>query len=416
MKKIIVLLFLFSGLTAIAQTPQKTFGFAFRNKSKDTDKHIEILEVLNKTDAQKKGLKPGNAIIEINNTVVEQLNNDAIWAIIQEAKKTGTLNLKIKNSSTAFTLKTTELFPRVCLSGNCINGTGKVQETFSFYEYEGGFINGQYDGQGTLTFKGVSKNYEGSKVLMQKGFFNSGKFSIGVMECMNGKYEGKFTNNIITGAGTYTDVGSSTTYKGNFNSKGLFEGVIVMQDKQGNMEDVEYANGVFVRSIRKYKVTGSANNTNNAVPPARDKDMEEVLNTLIKKGEKGFAEYLIEANRLPSYYNYAIYKTDIQLKGFEKVLLEKYADGKVKLVAKTDLLPEEAEKLFKKIKNDLVNTSILITSSKREESVTGKEITYRLKDKGLTLYLKTQTAAYDIDAPVGSPLKNTISLLFEKRN
>jgi hypothetical protein len=289
-----------------------------------------------------------------------------------------------------------------------------VQETFSFYEYEGGFINGQYDGQGTLIFKGVSRNYEGSKVLLQKGVFNAGKFSSGIMECINGKYEGKFTTNILTGAGTYTDVGG-TIYKGNFN-KGLFEGVIVMRDKQGNMEDVEYANGVFVKSIRKYKLTGNANNTNNAVPTARDKDMEEVLNTLIKKGEKGFTEYLIETNRLPSYYNYAIYKTDIQLKGFEKVLLEKYADGKVKLIAKTDLLPEEAEKLFKKIKNDLVNTPILITSSKKEESVTGKEITYRLNNKGLTLYLKTQTAAYDIDAPVGSPLKNTISLLLERRN
>ena len=62
-----------------------------------------------------------------------------------------------------------------------------------------------------------------------------------------------------------------TIYRGNFNNKGLFEGTIVQRDKQGNMEDVEYANGVFVRSIRKYKLNGNTNNTNNVTPSARDK-------------------------------------------------------------------------------------------------------------------------------------------------
>lgn len=415
MKKITVLLFLLGGLHSFAQTSQRSFGFMYQNKREATDRYIEILEVINKTDAQKKGLKSGDMILEMNYTTIEKLNNDAIWAIIMEAKKAGMLKLKIKNNATLLTIQTTELQPRVCLSGNCVTGTGKVQETFSFYEYEGGLVSGQYDGQGTLTFKGVSKNYVGSKVLKQKGVFNSGKFSSGIMECMNGTYEGNFSANTLTGAGTYTDMGG-IVYKGNFNNKGLFEGIIVQRDKQGNMEDVEYANGVFVRSIRKYKSGSNTNNAGNVKAGARDKDMEEALNILIKKGEKGFAEYIIEKNQLPSYYNCAIYKTDLRLKGFEKILLEKYPDGKIKLVAKTDLLENDAQVFFKKLKNDLYYTTLFMPSSKVDESITGKQITYRLSDKSLTLFLKTELAAFDLDASVGGGIKNTISLLFEKRN
>ncbi len=415
MKNICLVLFLFCGLCAFAQTPQRSFGFLYQNKRSVTAPYIEILEVINKTNAQKKGLKSGDLIVEMNNTAIETLNNDAIRDIIQEGKKTGTLKLKVKNNTVLLTIQTTELQPRICLSGNCVTGTGKVQETFSFYEYEGGLLNGQYEGQGTLTFKGVSKNYEGSKVLKQKGVFNAGKFSNGIMECINGTYEGSFSANILSGAGTYTDMGG-TIYRGNFNNKGLFEGTIVQRDKQGNMEDVEYANGVFVRSIRKYKLNGNTNNTNNVTPSARDKAMEELLNAIIKKGEKGFTEYIVENNRLPSYYNYAIYKTDIQLKGFEKVKLEKYPDGKLRLVAKTDLLTDEADLFYKKLKNDLYYATLSMPSSKVDESITGKQITYRLSDKSLTLYLKTELAAFDLDAPVGGGTKNTISLLFEKKN
>ncbi len=93
-----------------------------------------------------------------------------------------------------------------CVSGNCVNGIGKMVYANGDI-YEGDFVNGKKQGQGTFTFKN-GQAYFGR-------FFDNLRNGKGKFTFSDGSiYEGSFANDNFIGHGTYTSKsGSNQTGK-----------------------------------------------------------------------------------------------------------------------------------------------------------------------------------------------------------
>jgi len=84
-----------------------------------------------------------------------------------------------------------------CVSGNCVNGFGKMVYTNGDI-YEGGFVNGKKEGLGSHTFK------NGQVYLGQ--FYDNLRNGNGKFTFSDGNiYEGRFINDNFIGQGTYTN-------------------------------------------------------------------------------------------------------------------------------------------------------------------------------------------------------------------
>ncbi len=226
----------------IAQSTRASFGFSYLFKKNNTDKYLEVLEVIENGDAKVKMIKSGNLIEEIEGQKIEGLYDKNITDIIISAKANKKLTIKRKGESKPIILLLKEIPTYLCQSKTCTDGKVKVLDVFNLYLYEGDFKNGKYNGNGTITFKGLSKNYASYHFIKQTGIFENGFFVKGVTEYLNGKFEGKAYNGVPQGEGVYTE-NSGTIYKGNFIDGTFMEGVLIAIDNKGKPIETKFVNG-----------------------------------------------------------------------------------------------------------------------------------------------------------------------------
>lgn len=228
-----------------SQSTRATFGFSYQAKEKDADKYVEILEIINNADAQKVGLLTGDLLEEFDGNPVEGLSNYKIGDIITAAKKKGSITVKRKNEMTALTLILKDIPTYICLSKSCTDGQVKVLDVFNFLVYEGEFKDGNFNGQGSLTFSGISKKYGPYHILKQSGTFEKGIFVTGVTQYLKSKFEGKTIGGVPTGEGIYTE-DSGAIYKGIFADGYLMDGVIISTDANGNSKETKVVRGQLI--------------------------------------------------------------------------------------------------------------------------------------------------------------------------
>lgn len=247
MKKLILQLICLFILTAIpqvffGQSTRATFGFSYVMKQNNTDKYLEILEVLENGDAMAKGLKSGDLIEEIEGQKVEGLYDSKITEIIIAAKGNKKLSVKRKGDNKLTQLVLKEIPTYICKSKNCTEGKVKVLNVFNLNLYEGDFKNGNYNGTGTITFTGASKNYPPYHFIKQTGTFVKGVFVKGVTEYLYGKFEGNTYNGVPEGEGIYTDI-KGAIYKGKFVNGTFYDGILITKNNQGKIIETKYVNG-----------------------------------------------------------------------------------------------------------------------------------------------------------------------------
>jgi hypothetical protein len=151
---------------------------------------------------------------------------------------------------------TTSLFAQ-CVQGTCTNGWGKFRYDDGGV-YEGMFVNGKWEGEGSVTWPSGS-SYKG-------GFLEGKKHGKGVYVYNNGdvfdgeyyysnilrgtftfqsgnKYVGEFQNNSFNGKGKYylTD---GSRYEGNFQN-GTYSGKGIYYSKDGTRYEGDFSNGKF---------------------------------------------------------------------------------------------------------------------------------------------------------------------------
>ena len=146
-----------------------------------------------------------------------------------------------------------------CLSGDCKNGTGKMD--FGYAVYEGPFKDGQPNGQGTMDY-GDGEKYvgpflagkeEGEGVLYKGGKQTAVRYRRGVLQVHNAsnvvggnesteKAPGCVTGNCRNGYGEMV-FPSGNRFKGNFKD-GQFSGPGEMQFAGGNLLKADFAAGV----------------------------------------------------------------------------------------------------------------------------------------------------------------------------
>lgn len=120
-----------------------------------------------------------------------------------------------------------------CVSGNCVNGKGTIKN--KYYTYEGDFVDGKQQGQGTRT------DYTGDTYTGQfanNKFNGKGKYKYGT-----GTYEGDFVDGKREGQGT--DTKASNIYTGQFkndkrNGHGKEESKFTKVVKEGIWKDNVY--------------------------------------------------------------------------------------------------------------------------------------------------------------------------------
>lgn len=114
-----------------------------------------------------------------------------------------------------------------CIDGDCENGKGKYLGSLG--EYDGYFVNGQFEGEGTLNTNlseneqvveniELTKNFHDHKFLYTGNFLNGQLNGKGKITFTDGStYDGNFQENQIRGKGTFTFKNGSS-YEGIFNT------------------------------------------------------------------------------------------------------------------------------------------------------------------------------------------------------
>ena len=247
MKKILLFLFILFYKDVVAQNKFTTFGFSYVLKNKN-ESSIEILEVINKSDASLKGLQSGDEILQINSIIVNDVDNTEIEKEIFASKDKGIMTLKIERLTSPIVLKTTEIDMYECLYGDCNNGKGKRRNNRAFIEEEGVFKNGQlYGKDGTVMYIGKTKRYFPNLFTKQTGEYFEGNLLVGKTYYPNGSiHQGRVKNGYPFGNGAYTDQ-DGNIYTGEFTEKGILaDGTIATKDNNGNIVEKKYKNGAYV--------------------------------------------------------------------------------------------------------------------------------------------------------------------------
>jgi len=128
-----------------------------------------------------------------------------------------------------------------CISGDCVNGIGKINITDGDY-YEGGFVNQKRQGQGTYIWAN-GKKYVGN-------FYNGLMQGFGIFYYENGDvYEGSFFQGLRHGDGTFSFNSSGFVYIGKF-LNGNRHGIGITYDKDKNIfQQGYYADNKFVLAM-----------------------------------------------------------------------------------------------------------------------------------------------------------------------
>ena len=164
-------------------------------------------------------------------------------------------NKKVGGQSNAEDLNSVEAETAAseCVSGNCVNGKGKYLDPDGNI-YEGNFVNGKFEGQGTLRYKNgdvyigqFSNNVRNGKgtikyanrLIYDGNWVEGKKNGKGKSTFPNGTiYDGNWVDNNYNGKGTYK-YASGDIYEGNF-VVGTYEGQGRLTLKNGDYYDGEW--------------------------------------------------------------------------------------------------------------------------------------------------------------------------------
>ena len=258
MKKITLLLHCI--LVSLISNAQIVFvGTGIRFAPDPINRFYPVMAVIPNSPAALAGIHAGDIIYSVDGISTEGKElKDLITMIRGELGMVRTVTVGKEKRSITITLQTIK---GECLSGNCMNGDGKLADLDSSV-YTGHFINGKFSGKG-------KKEYSNGNIY--NGDFSEGKMTgQGVFNYKDGtRYEGQFVNGIFEGVGSkFYKNGKKyegTWQKGILNGKGritlesgaVYEGDIVngAADGSGKMtfSDGRVYNGSWEKGMRNGK-------------------------------------------------------------------------------------------------------------------------------------------------------------------
>ncbi len=232
MKKLLLVLLL---LVANKLHAQLSFGFTYTYLLEG----VEVGVVFKNGPADKAGLKTGDIILIVNDSVLRIIAKDRIAQVFATAPVASKFLLGYINEDDGeiYRAKTINItkedrnnFLNICLEGNCINGTGKHIDMEGSV-YEGNFKNGKRNGKGKCTaandvvyegdWKDNKRDGVGKAAYKVKGYDFGGR---------NWSYEGLWKKDSIDGRGTYI-YSNGNSYTGEVkNNKLDGKGRMVLKD------------------------------------------------------------------------------------------------------------------------------------------------------------------------------------------
>lgn len=214
MKKLLAILLL---LAADKMMGQLSFGFSYKYMFEG----VEVETVFKNGPADKAGIKPGDLILSVNDSILRIVKNERMGQIFLNAPVTSKFQLGYigedeevyRGKTVSITKEDRKNFLNKCLEGNCINGTGKHIDMEGAV-YEGRFKNGKRDGLGRCTaangveydgeWKDNKREGNGKAEYKVRGFDFAGR---------NWSYEGTWKQDSIHGKGTFA-YGNGYSYTG----------------------------------------------------------------------------------------------------------------------------------------------------------------------------------------------------------
>lgn len=186
---------------------QLSFGFSYTPLFDG----VEVGVVFKNSPADKAGLKTGDLILAVNDSVLRVIGKERVAQVFATAPITSTFQLGYigeddevyRGNIVTITKEERSNFLNKCLEGNCINGNGKHIDMEGTI-YEGSFKNGKRNGQGKSTaangllyegeWKDNKKDGKGKATYAVKGYDFANR---------NWSYEGTWKKDSIDGKGLY---------------------------------------------------------------------------------------------------------------------------------------------------------------------------------------------------------------------
>ncbi|MES2848620.1 MAG: PDZ domain-containing protein [Bacteroidota bacterium] len=231
MKKLLAVLLLLATTKVMGQL---SFGFSYKYMFEG----VEVETVFKNGPADKAGIKPGDLILSVNDSILRMVKNERMGQIFLNAPVTSKFQLGYigedeevyRGKTVSITKEDRITFLNKCLEGNCINGTGKHIDMEGSV-YEGNFKNGKRNGKGKCTaanslvydgeWKDGKRDGIGKAVYKVKGYDFGGR---------NWSYEGSWKKDSIDGNGTYM-FGDGSYYTGEVHDNNrVGKGRMVLKD------------------------------------------------------------------------------------------------------------------------------------------------------------------------------------------
>lgn len=231
-------------LSANKMDAQLSFGFTYEYMFEGA----EVKVVFKNGPAEKAGIKEGDLILLVNDTVMRMVPNSRRANVFATAPATSKFLLgyygedhEVYRGKTVTIIKEERSnFLNRCLEGNCINGFGKHIDMEGTV-YEGNFKNGKRNGNGksvaanNITYEGHWKDNKregaGNASYKAKGYDFGNK---------NFTYEGTWKNDMMEGSGKY--IFSDGSYYTGQLKENRFEGKGFMLLKDSTVYEGEWKN------------------------------------------------------------------------------------------------------------------------------------------------------------------------------
>jgi len=241
MKRITLVLLLLYASKTMAQL---SFGFTYKYALEG----VEVEVVFKNSPAEKAGIKEGDFILMVNDTVMRVVANERTANVFATAPVNSKFLLgyygedgEVYRGKTVTIIKEERSnFLNKCLEGNCTTGTGKHIDMEGTV-YEGNFKNGKRNGEGkcttanNITYDGEWKDNKregtGKAAYQVKGYDFSNR---------SWNYEGTWKNDMMEGTGKYV-FGDGSYYTGQL-KENKFEGKGFMVLKDSTTYDGEWKN------------------------------------------------------------------------------------------------------------------------------------------------------------------------------
>lgn len=242
MKKYILVLLV---LVANKIAAQLSFGFTYTN----TLNGVEVGVVFKNGPAYKAGLKTGDLILMVNDSVLRVMSTERIARLFTAAPVNSKFLLgyvneddgEIYRGNTITVIKEERTnFLNKCLEGNCINGAGKHIDMEGTV-YEGNFKNGKRNGQGkSVTTSNVT--YDGEWKDNKKEGTGAASYKVKGYDFGNKSwtYNGTWKNDMMEGSGKYV-FGDGSYYTGQL-KENKFDGKGFMFLKDSTTYEGEWKN------------------------------------------------------------------------------------------------------------------------------------------------------------------------------